>query len=186
MVFQPRHFFKAGLKIIGVLTIIWGITHIVPVVFEFFSVYNNSNIIEGNDLRYYRFSLVFQVVYPILLLVIGIYLLKSGESIMDWAFRDSEEKSDDGVAQLFFLFMKLAGLALIIYALPKAFQILSNVIFVTSTSTVGGSEQIKSIFHHLAATIINLLLGLYLLRSGKFFRKIGFPQRNDSDNDQES
>ena len=179
--FQPKTFFYAGLKIIGVLAIIWSFSQIVPVIFQFYSVYNQPDMMTGNDLRYFRFSLIFQVVYPILLFAIGIYLLKSGEAIVQLAFHDSYEESENRIGVLFVLFMKLAGLILMIYALPTAFQILSNVIFVSSAGTVGTSDQIQFIMYHLVTTIINLLLGLYLLKSGKIFYWLGFAKQKDSD-----
>lgn len=183
--YQVKTFFQAGLKLIGVLTIIWGFTQVVPVIFQFFSVYNQPDMMTGNDLRYYRFSLIFQVVYPILLLFIGIYLLKGGEAIVELAFHDSNEKNRDRTGLWFVLFMKLAGLALIIYSLPKTFQIISNIMFVSSVYSVGTSEQTKSIVQNLTSTIINLLLGLYLLRSGKVFYKLGFTGQEDSNNETE-
>lgn len=178
--FQAKSFFQVSLKIIGLLTIIWSFTQVVPVVFQFLSVYNQPDMMPDNDLMYYRFSLIFQVMYPILLLVIGIYLLKGGEAIVELAFRNSNEKNGDGIGLWFVLFMKLAGLALIIYSLPKTFQIISNIMFVSSAQAVVTSEQTKFIVQHLAATVINLLFGLYLLRSGKLFYKLGFPRQEDT------
>lgn len=58
--FQPKAFFESGLKIIGVLTIIWSFTQITPVVFQFFSVYNQPDLMTNSDLSYYRFSLIFK------------------------------------------------------------------------------------------------------------------------------
>ncbi|WP_077324780.1 hypothetical protein [Virgibacillus siamensis] len=179
--FQPKTFFQAGLKIIGVLTIVWSFAQVAPVIFQFFSVYNQPDMMSGNDLKYYRFSLIFQVVYPILLLVIGIYLLKGGAAITEMAFRYSNEKNEDRIGLLFVLFMKLAGLALIIYSLPKTFQIISNIMFVSSVYGLDTSEQTKFILQNLVATVINLLFGFYLLMSGKIFYKLGFIKQNIND-----
>lgn len=180
---QANAFFQAGLKIVGVLTMIWGITHVIPVIFQFYSVYNQPDMMTGTDLSYYRFSLIFQVVYPILLFVIGVYLLRGGEAIVDLAFPVSGENMKDQMGVWFILFMKLAGLVLMIYAIPKSFQIISNIIFVSSATSVGTDEQTKFIVHNLAVTVINLLLGLYLLRSGKIFYKLGFTGQKDIHNE---
>jgi hypothetical protein len=178
--FQPMTFFRAGLKIIGMLTIIWSLTHVVSVIFTFYSIYNQSDLMIGSDLMYYRFSLVFQAVYPIVLFGLGAYLLKGGEAIVQLAFRGSDENSEDKVGELFNLFMKLAGLALIIYAIPKAVQLVANLLFVTSATLIDTSFQKEFITQNLLITVIQLLLGVYLLRSGKVFYNIGFKKQNDT------
>jgi hypothetical protein len=178
---QPKALFYAGLKIIGVLTIIWSFTHVVLVISQFYSVYNQPDMVTGNDLRYFRFSLIFQVIYPIILFGIGITLLKKGENIIRFAFRDSGEEGESHTAALFTLFMKLAGLILMIYAIPKAFQIISNIMFISSVSSLNTSSQTMFIIQNLAITVINLLLGYYLLRSGKIFYNLGFAKQEDED-----
>ena len=178
--FQPISFFRAGLKIIGMLTIIWSLTHVVSVVFTFYSIYNQSDLMINSDLMYYRFSLVFQAVYPILLFGLGAYLLKSGEAIVQLAFRGLEEKSEDKVGELFILFMKLAGLALIIFSIPNAIQLVANLLFVSSATLIDTSFQKEFITQNFFITIVQLLLGVYLLRSGKIFYKLGFNKQNDS------
>lgn len=175
--FQPKSFFIAGLKIIGVLTIIWSFTHVAPVVFQFYSVYNQPDMMPANDLSNYRVALLFQVVYPIVLFAIGVSLLKSGEALVQFAFRNWNEKNDESISSLFMLFMKLAGLALIIHSIPTAFQLLTNVLFTSSAKIIGTSEQMNFILQNLITTVVSLLLGLYLLRSGKVFYKLGFPEK---------
>ncbi|GEN82562.1 hypothetical protein SLU01_08740 [Sporosarcina luteola] len=171
---QPTAFFRAGLKIIGLLTIIWSLTHVISVVYMFYSIYNLSDMMTNSDLTNYRLSLVFQAVYPVLLLALGIYLLKSGEAIIQFAFRGSVEKGDDKAGELFMLFMKLAGLILIIYSIPKAFQLVSNIMFVSSAKLIDTSVQTEFIVQNLVITVIQLLLGVYLLKSGKLFYNLGF------------
>lgn len=172
--FQPKAFFHAGLKIIGVLTIIWGLTHVVTVVYSFYTALNLSDLMSGSDLTNYRVSLLFQAVYPVLLLALGIYLVKSGEAIIQFAFRGSDEKYEAKSGELFMLFMKLAGLVLIIYSIPKAFQLVANVMFVSSAKVIDTSVQVNFITHNLVITAIQLLLGVYLLKSGKVFYRMGF------------
>ena len=175
---QPISFFRAGLKIIGLITIIWSLTQMVSVVFAFYSMYNQSDLMIGSDLTYYRFSLVFQAVYPFLLLGLGVYLLKSGEAIIQLALRGLDKKSDDKVEELFILFMKLTGLGLIIYSIPKAFQLVANILFVSSATLIDTRFQVEFIVQNLLLTVIQLLLGVYLLRSGKIFYNLGFNKQD--------
>ena len=171
---QPTAFFRAGLKIIGLLTIIWSLTHVISVIYTFYSIYNLSDMMSNSDLTNYRLSLVFQAAYPVLLLALGIYLLKSGEAIIQFAFRGSAEKRDDKARELFMLFMKLAGLVLIIYSIPKAFQLVATIMFVSSAKLIDTSVQTEFIVQNLVITVIQLLLGVYLLKSGKLFYNLGF------------
>ncbi|MBR7554965.1 hypothetical protein ACFFJI_11740 [Allobacillus sp. GCM10007491] len=175
---QPKALFESGLKIVGVLTIIWGLVHITPVVFQFISIYNQPDMMTNHNLSSYRFSLIFQVVYPVILLMIGIYLLKDGKAVIDMAFNNSSTKGENKISSLFCLFMKMAGLVLIIYSLPKAFQIISNLIFISSVNSVNTFEQTQFIVQNLVMSVINFVFGIYLLRSGKVFYKIGFSKNN--------
>src|SRR5699024_9439019 len=113
------------------------------------SVYTQSDLMMNNDLSNYRFSLIFQVKYPVILLIIGIYLLKDGNSIGKLAFRNLNAENEDRIGLLFFLFMKLAGLVLIIYALPKAFQLLSHIMFISSVHGIDTSEQMKFVIQNI-------------------------------------
>src|SRR5699024_8309251 len=79
------------------------------------------------------------------------------------------ETDKDSVDLLFILFMKLAGLALIIYALPKTFQIISNIMFTSSVYGMDTSDQTQFIIENFVTTGVSLLFGFYLLRCGKFF-----------------
>ena len=176
---QPKNFFIAGLKIIGVLSIIWSFTQVAPVIIQFYSVYNQSDMMQANDLRNYRVSLLFQVAYPIVLLSIGVYLVKSGDALIQFAFRSWNEKNEESNSLLFILFMKLAGLVLIITSIPTAFQLLSNVLFISSAEVIRTSDQMNFVLMNLVTAVINLLLGLYLLRSGKLFYKLGFSKNNE-------
>lgn len=178
--FQPKSLFEASLKIIGVLTIIWSFTHIPPVIYKFVSVNNMSEMMANNDLTDYRFSLIFQVVYPVILFIIGVYLLVGAKALVRFAFHDLRSESDDNIRLLFGLFMKLGGLVLIIYALPKAFQIISSIMYLSSVSGLGMGEQTQYIAGNLVPTIIHLLLGLYLLRSGRIFYKLGFAKNSET------
>lgn len=172
--FQPTAFFRAAVKIIGVLTIIWSFTHVVSVVYSFYSIFNLSGMMTNADLTNYRLSLIFQAVYPVILLALGIYFLKSGEAIIQFAFGSSFEKYEAKTEETFTLFMKLGGLVLIIYSIPTAFQLVANVMFVSSAKLIDTTTQTDFIIHNLVITVIQLLLGVYLLKSGKFFYKIGF------------
>src|SRR5699024_5096717 len=111
--------------------------------------------------------------------LIGVYLLKSGKGVIQVAFNDPNEENEDSISSLFILFMKLTGLALIIYSLPKAFQLISNILFVSSVHIVGTGDRLEFILHNLVTTVISLLLGVYLLRSGKIFYRLGFAKQND-------
>jgi|SRR5699024_2436280 len=182
--FQPKSFFEAGLKILGILTMIWSLTHIAPVISQFFTIFNQPDFMSDNNLSYYRFSLIFQVLYPLILFIIGGYLLKSGKVVIDLAFRNlnTENETDkDRVDLLFILFMKLAGLALIIYALPKTFQIISNIMFTSSVYGMDTSDQTQFIIENFVTTGVSLLFGFYLLRSGKIFYKLGFTKNKDTE-----
>ena len=174
----PKALFESGLKIVGVLTIIWGLVHITPVVFQFMSIYNQPDMMTNQNLSSYRFSLIFQVVYPVILLIIGFYLLKDGKAVVELAFNNLSAKDEDKIGSLFYLFMKMVGLVLIIYSLPKAFQTISNIIFTSSVNSVGTNEQTQFIVQNLVMVVIQFVFGFYLLRSGKIFYKIGFTKNN--------
>ncbi|HET7578072.1 MAG TPA: hypothetical protein VFK33_02240 [Bacillales bacterium] len=179
---QAKAFFRAGLKIIGVLAILWALIHIAGVIYSFFSYFNEPGLM-GEALSTYRLSLLFQIAVPIVLFAIGWYLLKS-ESVLRFAFQDINEDIHTDIEKYFILFMKLAGLVLVVYAIPKVFQLIGNVIFITGTHGIfSGNQQIQVVTGSIVATVIELLLGFYLLGSGKLFRRIGF---SETDKDQQT
>ena len=114
-----------------------------------------------------------------LLLVIGTYLLRNGDAVVQFAFRDSNEKQNGSIDTLFVLFMKLAGLGLIIYAIPETLQLISNATFAATVRGIDIHPQTDFIILHLASTLVKLLLGFYLLISGKIFYKLGFPDTQE-------
>src|SRR5699024_492983 len=101
------------------------------IVFSIQSVFNASDMKDSVTLNY-RFSLLIQAISPLLLLLIGMYLLRGGQGIVNLAFRKQKHEKLHH-QDIFFLFMKIAGLGLLIVAIPDVFQIISDGVFASVT-----------------------------------------------------
>jgi hypothetical protein len=180
MFLQLKGVLTVAVKVIGVLTIIWLIPQLFQLVYSFFSMMNQPGMVPGDVVTGYRFSLLIQAVIPLLLFVIGLYLLRDGDAVIRFAFKGETESGETeksvSYQSLFLLFTKMVGLVMIVYALPKFFQLVSKIIFITSVqSAVRLDEQITFIIQNAVSTFIYLIVGFYLLKSGKYFIRLAFP-----------
>jgi hypothetical protein len=172
------------IKVIGVLTMIWVIPQFFQLVYSFFSMMNQPGMVPGDVVTGYRLSLLIQAVIPVLLFVIGLYLLRGGDSVIRFAYK-GEKKSREIEEQvsyesLFLLFIKMVGLGMIVYALPMFFQLLSNILFIASVqSPVRLEEEITFVIQNAVSTLIYLIGGFYLLKSGDIFYNLAFPKKQE-------
>lgn len=174
---EPNHVFKAALKIVGVLTIIWSFTKIAEMATYFLSIYNDSALMQDHMLFSFRFSLLFMLLVPILLFIIGVYLLKNGESIIKLAFKEIPKPTENSVETVFRLFMKIVGFILIIVSIPKGLHFISAVIYASSIYSPDTNMMLEPILNHLIPAVVYFILGLYLLISGNLFYKLAFSKK---------
>lgn len=166
--------FAAGIRIIGILAIIKTIMALIITVPSLF-VHN-----------YPGWALHMQImtmVYPLALLLIGIYLLSCTDRLVRKFYPDAEEIATESAQTVFSLAMKITGMVLIVYFVPDLLRVLSNALYIGYYRPLGIDtfEQQLLVAERSLAALVCILLGFYLLHGGRFFARLAFKDK-DSEN----
>lgn len=167
--------FAAGARIIGILAIIKGINLLIMTVPTAFGLYG----------QYYPDWAVAQqiipLIYPLVLLLTGIYLLTGIGGLVKKFYPNAEELALESARSVFKLAMKITGMVLIVFAVPELLRLLSNALYMGYYQRFGidvsGQQQI--VIEGTLATIVSLLFGFYLLYGGRFFERLAFKDGNN-------
>lgn len=155
----------AGLKVLGVVTIVNGL---VQAIVTWGSLPSTQNEIP-------RWMLASSAAVPLVVLGAGLYLVLGTRGLVDRVYQDEEERQDSA-AVIFMVAMKVLGTVLIVEALPDAIQIISSFIYIHGVSPVWDSSmQSQFIYQHFLSVLVKFALGCYLLLGGKWLQNVAFP-----------
>lgn len=173
---QSKDLLRVTIKTVGALTMVWAVPQFIQFVHALLSIMNQPGVVPEDVVTGYRFSLLFQALIPILLFTLGLSMLRSGEFIIRFAFNNDRDEMGEQVSypSLFFLFIKITGLVMVIYAVPDLIQIISDVIFNASVKSSVEFDQASPLWSQAPSDLFYLLIGLYLLRSGKFIYNLAY------------
>lgn len=163
MYFSPKDMLNTAVKVLSLIMLLQalkGFIGLIPLV----AVSNEFTA------RWEVWQILLAFISPLVLLIIGMYLLKYADRLADFLWKTDLEEETQARESLFKLAVKITGLVLIVFALPEMVQILGNGLYIKSVSgAVSTVAQNEFIFNKLLANLVSLLLGLYLLCSGRFF-----------------
>lgn len=171
--------FLVGLRVVGVLVIIKAIQSLIM------SAPFIMGVLGHEESLGWVISLqVMSVVNPLVLLIIGIYLLSGMKGIVERLYPPSEEIILDSSRKVFNLAMKITGLVLVVYSIPELLEVISNGLYLGYYYRFGIDtfQQEIIVIERTLATLVSLILGFYLLVNGRFFENIAFKDE-DSDED---
>ena len=160
---------KFGCKLFGVYCLLTGVPTLALAISTFFSSGNMPIEIQQ---AYFVTTMVTRLI-PVLYIGGGLYLLGAGESIYKFAYSEQEENQND-FEEKFTLALKILGVYLVVRYLPNLLVSISEL--VTKTTAPPMYQMMSEHQFNITNTISNIagfLLGLYLLRSGKWFIKYG-------------
>ena len=120
-----RYYFVLGSKLIGFYCLVLTIMHFVPLVLSIFDTSEYSS----EQFEYGKIVFVFSMLTPILLAVIGVYLIKDGSLVHELAFRNGGAPTSRS-SELFTMSIKVYGLYLAAVNIPDFFELLANRILV--------------------------------------------------------
>lgn len=166
---SPQTVFRSVLLIVGLITSIKGINS---------AVVNWSSLAENLNSQSLdaRWLLIPAIVEPLVILAAGVFLLVGGNKLADRYYPEQDTQIDTAL-QIFNLAMKIAGLVLLVTALPDLVQVIATTAYILSVgAAIDVSPQLYSILSKLGSTVVDLLLGWYLLQNGKFFVRMAFPE----------
>jgi hypothetical protein len=138
------------------------------------STFFSPDDIPTDILQAYFFTTMITRIIPFLFIGGGLYLLGGGESIYKFAYPEQEENRSD-FKEKFTLALKILGVYLVISYLPSLLENISE--FITKASAPPMYQMMMSGQQfNITTSISNMIgfaLGLYLLRSGKWFINYG-------------
>lgn len=171
--------FVVGLRVIGVLVIIKAIQSLIMGVPFIMGVFG-----QEENLGWVINLQIINLVNPLVLLIIGIYLLSGMKGVVERLYPKSEEIILDSSRKVFNLAMKITGLVLVVYSIPELLKIISNGLYLGYYYRFGIDtfQQEIIVIERTLATLVSLILGFYLLLSGRFFENIAF---KDGDPDED-
>ncbi|NLX02935.1 MAG: hypothetical protein GXY40_10470 [Syntrophomonadaceae bacterium] len=166
--------FAAGTRIIGILAIIKAIMVLIMTVPSLF----------GHNYPGWALSQqIMTLVYPLALLLIGIYLISCTSRLVRKFYPEEEDTATESAQAVFLLAMKITGMVLIVYFVPDLLRILSNALYIGYYRPMGIDtiDQQLLVAERSLAMLVTILLGFYLLNGGRFFARLAFKNK-DSEN----
>ena len=163
--------FAVGIRIIGILAIIKSIMVLIMTVPSLF----------GHNYPGWALSQqIMTLVYPLALLLIGIYLLSGTGRLVNKFYPEEEEIATESAQTIFSLAMKITGMVLIVYFVPDLLRILSNALYIGYYRPMGIDtfEQQLLIAERSLAMLVSILFGFYLLHGGRLFTRLAFKSKD--------
>ncbi len=164
--------FATGARTIGILAILKGIQ-------VFIITFPTLLGLFGHNVPDWALSQqIITLIYPLALLLIGFYLLTGTRTLVEKIYPEEDLKAFESVRTVFKLAMKTTGMVLIVYAVPELLRIISSVLYIGYYQRFGidASAQQFIAAERSLATLVSLLLGFYLLKSGDFFKRLAFKE----------
>lgn len=172
---SPRDIFLTAIKVVGVIILLKALHQFIVLI--------PMITVNSFTTRWEVWQVLLSFISPLVLLLMGIYLLKQAEWLTErlWGAKQEQSEPETTPPQvLFHLALKVLGLVLIVMALPVAFRVLGNALYINSVSgAISTVYQTEFIYREVLATLVNLLLGFYLLCSGRFFARLAYPEREE-------
>jgi len=179
-----RYYFILGSRLIGLYCLVLALLYFLPVIPSFFVTSARS----GEEADYYRIIHVFLVLTPVLLTIVGLYLIRGGAFIHGVAFPENDTASSvSRMEDLFTLGIKLYGVFLAAASIPHLLKLLANYIVVanspydfagTVADLVGGIET------DFVPYLVSMLLGLYFVVWGETITRLAFWKRREEDSEE--
>lgn len=163
--------FAAGTRIVGILAIIKAIGVLIMTVPSLF----------GNNYPGWAMHMqIMTLVYPLALLLIGIYLLSGTGKLVRKFYPEEKDTVAESAQTVFLLAMKITGMVLIVYFIPDLLRVLSNALYIGYYRPLGIDtiDQQLLIAERSLAMLVSIFFGFYLLHGGRFFARLAFKDKD--------
>ncbi len=180
---KPRDYFILGSKLFGIWCLFQGIVGLIAAIPTFIFPDNLSPEMH----RIYMAAAVVGRAIPILFIVSGIYLLCGGSQLYRFAYPNETEGKGD-LEWKFTVFVKMLGIYLLVIYAPDLLKTVSAyIVSVNAPPYFDLFQERKFTYLNAASSIGSVLLGIYLLRSGRWVIRVGLktiqakPNHNEQD-----
>jgi hypothetical protein len=179
---KPREYFILGSKLFGVWCLFEGIVRLVGEIPTFIS----PHTVQTELGRAYFATVVVSRIMVVLFIASGIYLLRGGGRLYRFAYPREEEQGTD-LEWKFTVLVKMLGIYLLVLYIPDLLASIA-VFFVYQNVPRYFTELLQQrqlAFGKAASSISGVLLGIYLLRSGRWFISLGLEPVQKKPNDEQ-
>lgn len=168
-----KNYFILGCKLFGIYCLFLGIPALVATI----TTFQQPPDMPADIARLYFLSNTVIRISPILYIGAGLYLLIGGNGLYNLAYPENQAEQKEFEAKLT-LFVKMLGIYITIIYLPELLSTISSYYTYSNAPPYYNLMQERQFAYSTAAeNISGVILGLYLLRSGKFFIQLGLKNR---------
>ena len=179
---KPGEYFILGSKLFGVWCLFEGLVRLVGEIPAIISPHN----VQAELGRAYFATVVVGRIIVVLFIASGIYLLRGGGRLYRFAYPREEEPGTD-LEWKFTVLVKMLGIYLLVLYIPDLLASLA-VFFVYQNVPRHFTEFVQQrqfAYGKAASSIGGVLLGIYLLRSGRWFISLGLNALQKKPNDEQ-
>jgi hypothetical protein len=124
-------------------------------------------------------------IIPILFIVSGVYLLRGGSQLYEFAYPNETEGGAD-LEWKFTVFVKMLGIYLLVIYIPDLLKTASAyIVYVNAPPYFDLFRERQFTYLNAASSIGGVLFGMYLLRSGRWFIRMGLKSIQTKTNNDE-
>jgi hypothetical protein len=173
MHFSPRDMLGTGIKVLGLIMLLKSLQ-------AFIGLISVAGLNNNFTTRWELWQVLLTFISPLVLLIVGLCLLKYADRLTDFLCKTDDPEADIQQENLFQLAIKFIGLILIVFAIPEAFRIIGNLFYMKAVSeAIDTVTQSQFVWERSLSTLIRLLLGFYLMCSGRFFYHLAYPVKDE-------
>lgn len=179
---KARDYFILGSKLFGIWCLFHGVVGLIAAIPTFMSPGN----LQPEMHKIYMATAVVARIIPILFIASGIYLLRGGDRLYKFAYPAEAVQGTD-LESKFAVFVKMLGIYLLVLYIPDLLKTLSAfLVYLNAPPYFDMFQQRQFTYTNAASSIGGVLLGIYLLRSGRWFIRMGLKaiQKNPNGDEQ--
>ena len=176
---KVQNYFNLGCKLFGVYFLFLSVPLFITAISSFYPVKNVPASLE----KYLTFYKITTRLLPVIYVFIGFHLIRNSERFFSFAYSGIDEFEFSNNVEKFHLFLKMLGIYLIADYLPALItSVTSYLTYSNAPKVLDFITQQQYASTNFVPSLVAIVLGIYLLRDGKFFVNLGFQKiENQSD-----
>lgn len=174
---KVRDYFDLGCKLFGVYFLFLSVPLFIATISTFYPIRDIPPDFE----KYLTFYTLMTRALPIIYVIIGLYLIKNSRKLFAFAYGNSDEPNIPESSEKFRLFLKMLGMYLISEYIPDLLlSITSYFTYSNAPKVLDFLTQQQYAHKNFLPSAVAIVLGIYLIRDGRFFVNLGFRKiKND-------
>ena len=167
---KAQDYFNLGCKLFGVYFLFLSVPLLISAISTFYPGDHSSPEFD----KYLKFYKLITRVLPFIYVFIGVALIRYSEKIFAFAYRIDQPDLREN-SEKFRLFLKMLGIYLIAGYIPDLIKSVTSYLTYTNVPKVVNFITQQQYAHmNFFPSLVAIVLGIYLLRDGNFFVKLGF------------